>query len=74
MEERFVKIRFEYINAFGEIFITEREVPEDFLELDELEILNDTYKNFLANCTFAIGNDDEVVILRDKDAVVLKNK
>lgn len=59
-----MKIRFEYTNLYGEKFVTEREVPEDFLEMTEVEILHDTYKNFLNNLTFPVDTYDEVTILR----------
>ena len=64
-----MKIKFSYTNVYGETYTTEREVPEDFLEMDELEILNDTYKNFLQNATFAIGDFDEVIVLREDEYV-----
>ena len=64
-----MKIRFSYTNVFGETYTTEREVPEDFLGMDELDILNHTYKNFLQNATFAINDEDKVIILKENEFV-----
>lgn len=69
MEENMMKIKFSFTNQWGETFVTEREVPEDFLGMDELEILNDTYKNFLQNATFCISDKDEVIVLREDEYV-----
>ena len=69
MEEKLMKIRFSYTNVYGETYTTEREVPEDFLDMDELDILNDTYKSFLQNATFAIDLHDEVILLREDEYV-----
>jgi hypothetical protein len=64
-----MKIKFSYTNVYGETYTTEREVPEDFLEMDELEILNDTYKNFLNNLTYPVGINDEVIVLRENEYI-----
>lgn len=69
MEEKLMKIKFSYTNACGQTYTTEREIPEDFLDMNELEILNHTYKNFLQNATFCIGDEDEVVILRENEYI-----
>ena len=69
MEEKLMKIRFSYTNVYGETYTTEREVPEDFLDMDELDILNDTYKSFLQNATFAMDLHDEVILLREDEYV-----
>ena len=69
MEENKMLIRFEFTNVWGETFVTEREVPEDFLGMDELDILNHTYKSFLQNSTFPIGEDDEVIVLGENEYV-----
>jgi hypothetical protein len=67
--EQNMKIKFSYTNVYGETYTTEREVSEDFLEMDELEILNDTYKNFLRNATFRIDDEDEIVVLRENEYI-----
>lgn len=64
-----MKIKFSYTNVFGETYTTEREVPEDFLGMDELDILNHTYKSFLQNATFCVNDEDEVIILRENEFV-----
>lgn len=69
MEERNMKIRFEFTNVWGEKFVTEREVPEDFLDMTEVKILHDTYKNFLNNLTFPVGTYDKVIVLRENEYV-----
>lgn len=69
MKENMMKIRFSYTNIFGETYTTEREVPEDFLDMDELDILNDTYRSFLQNATFAMNINDKVIVLRENEYV-----
>lgn len=55
-----LEIRFE--NEYGEEFVTSRKVDEDWCDLDELEFLQNTYKNFLNNLGYATGYGDEVII------------
>ena len=69
MEEKLMKIKFSYTNVYGETYTTEREVPEDFLGMDELDILNDTYQGFLYNATFAMDLNDKVILLREDEYV-----
>ncbi len=67
MEENMMKIKFSFTNQWGETFVTEREVPEDFLDMSEIEILNDTYKNFLNNLTFPVYDNQKVAIVDIED-------
>ena len=67
MEENMMKIKFSFTNQWGETFITEREVPEDFLDMSEIEILNDTYKNFLNNLTYSVYDNQKVAIVYIED-------
>jgi len=67
MEENMMKIKFSFTNQWGETFITEREVPEDFLDMSEIEILNDTYKNFLNNLTFPVYDNQKIAIVDIED-------
>ena len=67
MEENMMKIKFSFTNQWGETFVTEREVPEDFCDMSEIEILNDTYKNFLNNLTFPVYDNQKVAIVDIED-------
>lgn len=67
MEEKLMKIKFSYTNVYGETYTTEREVPEDFLDMSEIEILNDTYKNFLNNLTFPVYDNQKIAIVDIED-------
>ncbi len=67
MEENMMKIKFSYTNQWGETFVTERGIPEDFLDMSEIEILNDTYKNFLNNLTFPVYDNQKVAIVDIED-------
>ena len=67
MEENMMKIKFSFTNQWGETFVTEREVPEDILDMSEIEILNDTYKNFLNNLTFPVYDNQKVAIVDIED-------
>mgnify|MGYP001007005016 FL=1 len=67
MEENMMKIKFSFTNQWGETFVTEREVPEDFLDMSEIEILNDTYKNFLNNLTFPVYDNQKIAIVDIED-------
>lgn len=67
MEEKMMKIKFSFTNVFGETYTTEREVPEDFLDMSEIEILNDTYKNFLNNLTFPVYDNQKIAIVDIED-------
>lgn len=67
MEENMMKIKFSFTNVFGETYTTEREVPEDFLDMSEIEILNDTYKNFLNNLTFPVYDNQKIAIVDIED-------
>lgn len=69
MDEKLIKIKFSYTNVYGETYTIEREVPEDFLGMDELDILNDTYQSFLYNATFAMDLNDKVILLREDEYV-----
>ena len=62
-----LEIRFK--NEFGEEFVTSRKVDEDWCDLDELEFLQSTYKNFLNNLSYALDDGDEVIILHDNEYV-----
>ena len=59
-----IKLEFKYTNQFGDEFVTSRIVDEDFCDLGEMELFNETYKNFLNNVSFVIDTYDEVVILK----------
>lgn len=64
MEEQYMEIEFRFKNIYGEEHVTKRVVAEEFCGMTDLEILHDTYKNFLNNLTFPMDYNDEIVILR----------
>ena len=64
-----MELEISYKNEYGERFTTSREVDEDWAGLDELEFLQDTYKNFLNNLGYALSKEDKVVILHENEYI-----
>ena len=58
-----MRIRMEFENSAGGLTVLEKEIPEDFLNLSELEKVHEVYKEFLQACTFYVPNESHIEIV-----------
>lgn len=64
-DKGFVRFRFEYEHPAIGLTVLEKEVPEDFLGLTELEIFHEIYKEFLRACTFYVKENAHIELVED---------
>lgn len=60
--EDWMRFRMEYESEADGLTVVEKEVPMDYLDLNQLDIFHEIYKEFLTACTFAVGSEDKVII------------
>ena len=64
-----IKIRMESTNQYGDKFVIEQEVDEDYCDMGEMEIYHNAYLNFLKAVGFCFNLNDEVVVLSDDEHI-----
>lgn len=62
-------IEINYTNEYGENQTIRRKVEAGWCEMDEIEFLHDTYKQFLNAISYPIYDEDEIVVLRENEYV-----
>lgn len=62
----FMEIEMRYLSEFGEETVVKKKIPNDWLDLDELNIFHEVYKQFLNACTFFVDSGDEIILKRNK--------
>lgn len=58
-----MRVRMEFENSAGGLTVVEKEMPEDYLGLRELEQVHEVYKEFLQACTFYVPNESHIEIV-----------
>lgn len=64
-DKGFVRFRFEYEHPEIGLTVLEKEVPEDYLDLSEMGVFHEIYKDFLRACTFYIKDNEHVELVKD---------
>ena len=60
--EDWMRFRMEYESEADGMTVVEKEVPMDYLDLNQLDIFHEIYKECLTACTIADGSEDKVII------------
>ena len=63
------KIEINYTNEYGEKFNTNREVYDDFQDMNEIEFLHDSYKQFLNNFGYPVDCDERIEVLGENEYI-----
>ena len=58
-----MRIRMEFEISAGGLTVLEKEIPEDYLGLRELEQVHEVYKEFLQDCTFYVPDKSHIEIV-----------
>ena len=60
-----IKTCFKYTDEYGDVTEVAREVPSDYLDLDEGDILCSLFKDFLISCGFIYPIGKKIVFEED---------
>ena len=63
------KIEINYTNEYGEKFNINREVCDNFQDMNEIEFLHDSYKQFLNNFGYPVDYEEEIVVLGENEFI-----